>query len=186
MKTSTTLVTPATPAVEQAGFVSRAAAFLLDIIFVTLGSIVFAALASLILNFFGFNASSMKTDDPASLLGFIQIIIVAFTGFAVLLFIPAYFVIFWVLVGATPGKQILGLQVIRTNKQSIGWVRATIRYFAYFLSAIVFFLGYLWVFIDGRRQGWHDKIADTFVVYSWDTKKFKESEAGKVSPKASN
>lgn len=181
MKTLTTLVTPATPAIEQAGFVSRAAAFILDIIFVSLGSIVFAALSSLILNFFGFNAESLTTDDPTTLLGFIQVIIVGTTALAVFLFIPAYFVIFWVLVGSTPGKQILGLQVIRTNKQQIGWVRASIRFLAYFLSAIAFFLGFLWVFVDRRRQGWHDKLADTFVVYGWDTKEFKESQAKQVS-----
>lgn len=179
MKASPTLVPPASLPLKQAGFVSRAVALILDILFVTMGSIVFAALASLILNFFGFNAESLTTDDPTSLLGMIQVIIVAMSSLAVLLFVPGYFVIFWVLVGATPGKQILGLRIIRTDKTPLGWSRAIVRYVGYFISAIVFFLGYLWVFIDGRRQAWHDKLADTFVVYSWDV---AQTEANVTKP----
>ena len=33
-----------------------------------------------------------------------------------------------------------------------------------FVSAIAFFLGFLWIGWDGRKQGWHDKIAGTHVV----------------------
>jgi uncharacterized RDD family membrane protein YckC len=25
----------------------------------------------------------------------------------------------------------------------------------------------LWILFDNRRQGWHDKLAGTIVVYSW-------------------
>lgn len=181
MKASTTLAAPATTALVHAGFVSRGVAFLLDILFVTMGSIVFAALVSLILNFFGFNAETLTTDNPATVLGMVQVIIVAVSSLAVLLFIPAYFVIFWVLVGATPGKQILGLKVIRTQAKPLSWGRAIVRYIGYFISAIVFFLGYLWVFVDVRRQGWHDKLADTFVVYSWDVTKTESSPVNPVS-----
>jgi uncharacterized RDD family membrane protein YckC len=28
----------------------------------------------------------------------------------------------------------------------------------------LFLVGYLWVAVDRRKQGWHDKIADTYVV----------------------
>ena len=78
-----------------------------------------------------------------------------------------------VLIGATPGKQILGLKIIRTDTTPLGWIRAIVRFVGYFISAIAFFLGFLWVFVDGRRQGWHDKLADTFVVYSWDVTKLE-------------
>ena len=33
------------------------------------------------------------------------------------------------------------------------------RYFAYYLSTIVFLLGFIWVGFDARKQGWHDKLA---------------------------
>ena len=28
-------------------------------------------------------------------------------------------------------------------------------------------LGVLWVIVDDRRQGWHDKLAHTCVIYAW-------------------
>ena len=28
-------------------------------------------------------------------------------------------------------------------------------------------VGFLWVIIDDRREGWHDKLARTCVVYAW-------------------
>jgi hypothetical protein len=33
------------------------------------------------------------------------------------------------------------------------------------ISAIPFSLGFLWVSFDRRRQGWHDKVAGTYVTY---------------------
>ncbi len=33
-----------------------------------------------------------------------------------------------------------------------------------FISGIALLLGYVWILIDKRRQGWHDKIAHTLVV----------------------
>jgi uncharacterized RDD family membrane protein YckC len=38
------------------------------------------------------------------------------------------------------------------------------RYLGYFVSAIPLFLGLIWVGIDGRKQGWHDKLAGTVVI----------------------
>ena len=42
------------------------------------------------------------------------------------------------------------------------------RLFAYLISALPLFLGFAWIAIDRRRQGWHDKIAGTLVVYDDD------------------
>ena len=39
-----------------------------------------------------------------------------------------------------------------------------IRYLGYYVSAIPFGLGLLWVAFDPRKQGWHDKMAGTVVV----------------------
>jgi hypothetical protein len=44
--------------------------------------------------------------------------------------------------------------------------RALVRYFGYFVSGIVLSLGFLWATFDSRRQGWHDKIARTYVIES--------------------
>ena len=39
-----------------------------------------------------------------------------------------------------------------------------IRYLGYFVSTIPLGLGLLWVGFDRRKQGWHDKMANTVVV----------------------
>jgi uncharacterized RDD family membrane protein YckC len=39
-----------------------------------------------------------------------------------------------------------------------------VRYLAYFVSIIPLFLGVLWVAWDKKKQGWHDKLANTVVV----------------------
>lgn len=154
---------------QPAGFISRFVALMLDIIFVSIGAIVFAAMVSLILNFFGLSSDESTVDiSTRVVLGFLQSTILALSGLAVLLFVPGYFVLCWVLIGATPGKQIMGLRVVRSKGERVGWLRGIVRYIGYFISAIALFLGFLWVFIDGRRQGWHDKLADTLVVYQWD------------------
>lgn len=76
------------------------------------------------------------------------------------------FVIFcWVKFAGTPGKRLLKLKVLDEatgNKLTIG--QAILRYIGYIPSAFVFGLGYLWVIWDGKKQGWHDKIAKTVVV----------------------
>jgi uncharacterized RDD family membrane protein YckC len=74
-------------------------------------------------------------------------------------------VIFWVTRGATPGKMAISAQVVDartgnkpTTGQSIG------RYLGYYVSTIPLGLGLLWVAIDPKKQGWHDKLAGTVVI----------------------
>ena len=79
---------------------------------------------------------------------------------------PAIVVIlFWVYKSATPGKMATRLTIVdaRTGgKPSTGQFIG--RYFAYFVSIIPLFLGILWVGIDKRKQGWHDKLVGTVVI----------------------
>ncbi len=80
----------------------------------------------------------------------------------------AYFFIFWVHYdGATPGKKLLGIKIIRENGEKITYPVAIIRYIGFLLSsATIFFfgLGFLWVIWDKKKQALHDKIAGTLVV----------------------
>lgn len=74
-------------------------------------------------------------------------------------------ILFWMYKSATPGKMIIGAKIVdaRTGqKPSDGQFVG--RYFAYFLSALPLFLGFIWVAFDERKQGWHDKLANTVVV----------------------
>jgi len=74
-------------------------------------------------------------------------------------------VLFWVYRQATPGKMLIGAKIVDAKtggKPSTGQLVG--RYFAYYVSTIPLLLGLIWVGIDARKQGWHDKLAGTLVV----------------------
>ncbi|HEV7678082.1 MAG TPA: RDD family protein [Candidatus Dormibacteraeota bacterium] len=76
-----------------------------------------------------------------------------------------YFVIAWGFFARTLGMRALRLQVLRTTDGlHIGIGRALLRYVGLLISFFCAFLGVIWVALDPRRQGWHDKMAGTFVV----------------------
>ena len=49
-------------------------------------------------------------------------------------------------------------------------LRAAARLFGYLVCVLSLGLGFLWVLVDSRRQGWHDKLANTVVVYAWEAR----------------
>jgi uncharacterized RDD family membrane protein YckC len=76
-----------------------------------------------------------------------------------------YSAVFWVLAaGRTPGKAALGLRVVRVDDRAIGWRTAVTRAAGYVVSSILM-IGFMWIAVDRRHQGFHDKLARTFVVY---------------------
>jgi uncharacterized RDD family membrane protein YckC len=80
--------------------------------------------------------------------------------------LPAIAVIlFWVYRQATPGKMAIGAKIVDAKtlgKPSTGQLIG--RYLAYYVSIIPFFLGLIWVGIDAKKQGFHDKLAGTVVI----------------------
>lgn len=68
--------------------------------------------------------------------------------------------------GATPGKKLLKLKVVKLNSyQPVGFGAALLREsIGKILSNLVLFSGYTWMLIDKKRQTWHDKLAKTLVV----------------------
>jgi uncharacterized RDD family membrane protein YckC len=76
-------------------------------------------------------------------------------------------IVFWRQKQATPGKMVLSLRIhdaATGNKPSAG--QCVGRYFAYLVSMLPLFLGFIWIAFDKRKQGWHDKLAGTVVVRS--------------------
>ena len=72
---------------------------------------------------------------------------------------------FWVKYMGTPGKMVLRLRVLDAHTgQPISTGKAFGRYLAYYVSILPFMLGVIWVGIDKKKQGWHDKLAGTVVV----------------------
>jgi uncharacterized RDD family membrane protein YckC len=76
----------------------------------------------------------------------------------------AYFSFFHATWGQTIGKMIFGLRVVRTDGQPLSFPRALARALGYILSAIPFFLGFLWVALTPGKRSWHDALTDTMVT----------------------
>lgn len=87
--------------------------------------------------------------------------------FAIPFVVALYYIGLWALTGATVGKSLLGLRVVGADgfPPSIG--RSIIRFIGYGLSAIVFFLGFIWILFDNEHRGWHDELAGTWVIYDF-------------------
>lgn len=66
--------------------------------------------------------------------------------------------------GQTPGKKVMNLKVIKTDGGPINDSDAILRYIGYYINSIVLLIGWLWALFDANQQGWHDKIAQTYVV----------------------
>jgi uncharacterized RDD family membrane protein YckC len=67
--------------------------------------------------------------------------------------------------GATLGKKVFGLKVVGPDGMPPGFGRALLRMtIGYWISGLVFYLGFIWIALDEHKQGWHDKIAQTYVV----------------------
>lgn len=82
-----------------------------------------------------------------------------------ILFSVAYYVTAWAKSGQTIGKSVLGIKVVGADGKPPSGGKALLRYFGYLVSGLVFALGFVWVVFDRKRQGWHDKIAGTYVVF---------------------
>lgn len=79
------------------------------------------------------------------------------------LFCATYF--FWVYRAATPGKMLISARIADaktfekpTRKQYV------IRFLGYFISLLPFFLGFFWIALNKKKQGWHDLLAGTVVI----------------------
>ena len=76
---------------------------------------------------------------------------------------------FWRYCGATPGKIALAVKIVdATTGAPPSTLRLIVRFAAYFVSAFPLYLGFLWIAVDRRKQGWHDKIARTIVINAED------------------
>ena len=89
-------------------------------------------------------------------------LIVPFVGDAILN--AAYFIAFWAVWGATPGKRLLGLRIERPDGAPMGPGRCVARYFASFLSLLLLGIGYIMIGLREDKRGLHDLICDTVVV----------------------
>ncbi len=75
-----------------------------------------------------------------------------------------YHAAFWTWRGQTPGMMLLNIKVLRGDGSRISFGYALLRYVGYIVCGLMLGIGFLWIIWDARKQGIHDKIADTVVV----------------------
>ena len=156
---------------HYAGFGSRLIAYAIDLVISVAGISIFWWLINVTLEM-------LKVRDVIEILGwgdplaFISNRNEEFVlrGFVFIFGIGFYHVFFLTLANRTIGKSVMGLQVVPLKGGRIGIGRATLRYLGYIVSTIPLFFGFVWILFSRKRQGWHDKIARTCVVYTWDAK----------------
>jgi uncharacterized RDD family membrane protein YckC len=82
------------------------------------------------------------------------------------LVLPAALVIgLWSRLQSTPGKMIFKARIVDADTGAEpGAGQWLLRYAGYFVSTLGLCIGFFWIGIDPRKQGWHDKMANTVVV----------------------
>ncbi|MHB8648154.1 MAG: RDD family protein [Thermomicrobiales bacterium] len=66
--------------------------------------------------------------------------------------------------GQAIGKEAMGIRVDARGGQPVSVGMAFARSAMKLVSGAVLLLGYLWMLWDPKKQTWHDKVADTYVV----------------------
>jgi uncharacterized RDD family membrane protein YckC len=144
-----------------AGFVSRLVAFFVDSVIISVSLGVAAGVIS-------------TAADVISLQGAIDLpswsgsLRFTLAGIVVALFTVLYFVLFWSFGGRTPGKALMGLRVVTTDGERLIPRRALLRFIGYVASTAIFCFGFAMILADNRRQGLHDKLARSLVIYDWE------------------
>ena len=73
--------------------------------------------------------------------------------------------LFWCLCSATPGKMMFSAKIVDAKTGEKPTIRQfVIRYLGYYVSLLFLGLGFFWIALPPRKQGWHDKLAGTVVV----------------------
>lgn len=140
---------------RSAGFVTRLVAFFIDLVIVS-GMVALGGWIAVLAD----NTLEAFDIDVRANLAAVYVVLVPFI-------IGLYFVMLWSLTGRTFGKSLLGLRVINKDGRPPTIGRSVVRLLGYAVSAIVFWVGYLWVLIDDERQAWHDHFARTWVIYDY-------------------
>lgn len=130
---------------EYAGFWIRVLASMIDSTIITL--VVFPI---------GFFAGYMGLAESTAF---------AFLQLALQLLGIAFYIVCWVKFAGTPGKRLLKLKVLDADTgDNLSTGKAILRYIMYIVSTLALLLGLIWVAFDKKKQGWHDKVANSVVV----------------------
>jgi len=141
---------------EPAGFWVRFLAYMIDSIIISLlMGLIWAPTMFLTMK----AATSESGPGPlAAILPFLSFLLTMAASLGYVLW-------FWANKGATPGKKMLGLRIVREDgEEPLGWGTAFMRLVGYMVSGFILYIGFLMIAFDPEKKGLHDKIAKTRVL----------------------
>jgi uncharacterized RDD family membrane protein YckC len=147
------------PGIEYAPHGGRLVAYILDsIITGILVGIPLVIGSALLVSGTTIEGDEVTSIEAGATAGFALLVLIAFViGFL-------YFPFFWARGGQTPGMRPFNLRVVSDRDGGrIGWGTALLRLVGLWVAAAVFYIGFIWIFIDKRHRGWQDLIAGTVV-----------------------
>jgi uncharacterized RDD family membrane protein YckC len=142
------------PVPGRAGAVSRAIAMVLDGAILNAAFLAFSGLVTLVASLVFDAGGGASTSAIAVGAG-----VWAVAG-------SLYLIAFWSLAGQTPGMRFVRIELDSAEGRRIGTRRALRRLVGLVLSIIPFGAGLLPIAFADDRHGWHDRYADTVVVYA--------------------
>lgn len=72
----------------------------------------------------------------------------------------------WWWFASSPLKLVLGIRIVdAATFARPTFLQTLLRLLGFIASALCAGIGFLWVAYDARKQGWHDKLAKTVVIY---------------------
>lgn len=133
---------------ERADFGTRLVAYLIDAVILAVADLIVWAI-------FGMGLGRIRGIGGLFLfIGWLAIMVISW----------GYLIYFWTTTGQTIGKKVMKIKVVDTQGQLLTVGKAFLRIIGYMVSSAIFYLGFLWILWDPEKQGWHDKIAGTYVV----------------------
>lgn len=110
----------------------------------------------------GSNTSNQNAQNAATGVvggGLVLFYLLALVGVA------AYQIYFWGSSGQTIAMRLFHLRVVDANTGGpIGIGRAVVRWLMTIVNSWACYIGWIWVAFDARKQGWHDKVANSVVL----------------------
>ncbi len=155
-------------ALEYAGFWIRLGAGLIDLSILLVGLyILYCVISQSLFWIFPDTVSIIKMLIDIAHGGPVTNKIIWLTATLLLIFlvsITIYFVVCCAATGQTPGKLSVGIKVIRTDSSPVDMRCSFTRFLGSLLCVITLGIGFIMIAFDSKKQGWHDRIADTYVV----------------------
>jgi uncharacterized RDD family membrane protein YckC len=137
--------------IQYAGIATRGIALCVDAALTQVVFLIGGALTGLIASLFG----SLRPEW----------LVAALAGGAWLLLVGMYFVVFWSVLGQTPGMRLMRLRVQTAGGRPPGMGRSLLRLVGLVCAIVPLFGGIVPVLFDHRRRALHDFVAGTVVVY---------------------